>query len=71
MIVSEDKSSQSYLVLGATGGIGSNLCRRLAAQGVRLVLAARNRDALQRLANELHAPAVPLDANTKTTELPD
>ena len=37
----------SYLVFGATGGIGSELCRHLAAQGARLVLAGRNEEKLR------------------------
>jgi NAD(P)-dependent dehydrogenase (short-subunit alcohol dehydrogenase family) len=52
----------SYLVFGASGGIGSILCRRLAARGARLVVAARNRDKLERLADELGAVACPVDA---------
>ena len=51
-----------YLILGATGGIGSDLSRQLAAQGGRLVLGARNRDNLAKLARELGASYVTLDA---------
>jgi NAD(P)-dependent dehydrogenase (short-subunit alcohol dehydrogenase family) len=51
-----------YVVLGATGGIGSELCRQLAAGGARLVLASRRADALGALATEVGGSAFPLDA---------
>jgi len=52
-----------YVVLGATGGIGSELCGRLAGQdGARLVLGGRDQQKLDQLAGEL-------DAETRTVEL--
>ncbi len=52
-----------YVIVGATGGIGSALCRKLAAAGGRLVLAARHEDKLKDLADELGgATVVPTDA---------
>ena len=51
-----------YLILGATGGIGSALCRRLAQAGAHLVLGARSEDALNTLAAEVGGSAHPLDA---------
>lgn len=62
MTVPEQKSTQSYLVLGATGGIGSELCRQLAAQGANLVIAGRNEDKLRALAEECRGFPYSLDA---------
>lgn len=61
----DNRNSQNpvYVVLGATGGIGTELCRRLArADGARLVLGGRSREKLDALAGEL-------DAETRTVEL--
>lgn len=41
------------LVSGATGGLGRAISHRLASEGASLVLSARNRDALEQLAEEL------------------
>ena len=51
-----------YIVLGATGGVGSATSRRLATHGARLVVAGRNADAVHGLAVELEAEPFPLDA---------
>ena len=51
-----------YAILGATGGIGSDVSRRLANDGAQLVLGARSEDALDLLAEETGGAAVSLDA---------
>lgn len=49
----KDLSKQVMIITGATSGIGLSTARMAAAAGARLVLAARNEDALQRLTEEL------------------
>ena len=52
-----------YIVLGAGGGIGTAACRKLAAQGARLVVAGRRPETLAPLAADLGALSVELDAS--------
>lgn len=54
--------SAVFVVLGATGGIGSALTRRLAQRGARLVLGARTAERVRALADEVGWDAFPLDA---------
>ncbi len=49
-------------LIGATGGIGSALARRLTSRGVEVVLAARNEAKLATVAAELAAPYVSVNA---------
>lgn len=50
-----------YIVLGATGGIGSSLCRRIAGRA-NLVLASRSQDALETFSSEIGGHPHPVDA---------
>lgn len=51
----DDSSARAYLILGAGGGIGSALARRLAAGGATLMLVGRREEPLAALASELGA----------------
>jgi NAD(P)-dependent dehydrogenase (short-subunit alcohol dehydrogenase family) len=51
-----------YFIAGGTGGIGSEVARRLRVEGSEVVLAARNEARLQERAREIGARAVPMDA---------
>lgn len=66
--MTDGDSAPVYVILGATGGIGSELSRRLAAGGTRLVVGARNGEKLEALSENLGALPVKLDA-TKPGEV--
>lgn len=53
--MTDTEQKPAYVVFGAAGGIGGALCRRLAAQGARVLLAGRSQERLQALAQELQA----------------
>ncbi len=53
-----------FVIIGATGGIGSTVARRLHASGARLMLAGRTRANLDLLASELAARACETDATS-------
>lgn len=54
--------SNTTLIIGATGAVGSQLARRLRQEGHHVVLAARNEETLRELAKELEADYVVCDA---------
>jgi NAD(P)-dependent dehydrogenase (short-subunit alcohol dehydrogenase family) len=61
----ETSDKPVVLVIGAAGGVGSALCRRLAGRGARLVVAGRDEARLRDLASSLGLPeqdVAPLDA---------
>ena len=53
-------SDNIALVTGASAGIGAAICRKLVANGHRVVAAARNLQKLERLADELGSALQPL-----------
>jgi NAD(P)-dependent dehydrogenase (short-subunit alcohol dehydrogenase family) len=52
----------NFVIIGATGGIGSHLSRKLASAGHRLMLAARDAAKLERLAGVLSAHSHAVEA---------
>ncbi|QJW99957.1 SDR family NAD(P)-dependent oxidoreductase [Frigoriglobus tundricola] len=62
----------AFVIVGASGGIGSDLCRRLASRGpCRLVLAARDPAKLERLAEDLRAIRGDVSITTRTLNATD
>ena len=50
----ESLKGKNILIIGATGGIGSKTAKMLAGSGANLFLAARNKEKLHSLANEIN-----------------
>jgi uncharacterized protein len=65
---------ETVLITGASSGIGLELAKCFAADGCRLILVARNRDALEKLAEELRRKnkieAIVLPADLSLPETP-
>ena len=55
-------SVNKFIVLGASGGIGSETCRRLRGNGSELLLVGRTQERLSALATELDSPFRVIDA---------
>lgn len=60
--MSNNERSPVYLILGATGGIGSELARQLDGDGAKLMLAGRRAEALDELVGTVKQPSVMFDA---------
>ena len=56
--------SQVYIVLGASGGIGSEVCRHLTSRGDTVLGAARGEEGLERLATQTGAETLSADATS-------
>ncbi len=61
---SHETQRSSFVVLGASGGIGSEVARNLRNAGHEVMLAARGSDRLNAIAEELKAPFRELDATS-------
>ncbi len=66
-----DLSGRSALVTGASGGIGGAIARQLHAQGARVVLTGRRREALDELAQALGERALVLPADLAEPDAPE
>lgn len=60
----EEASRCVFVIIGAAGGIGSTVARRLHASGARLMLAGRTRAKLESLARELAVQSCEVDATS-------
>lgn len=59
-------NSNRIWIIGASHGIGRELARVFAAEGAQLILSARDRDALQRVADEIGGARIePLDVTDR------
>ncbi len=60
-------NGKSFLVVGASGELGSRFARALSARGARVALTARDAGALADLAAELDARAIPLEITDESS----
>ena len=56
------ENHELVVVVGASGGVGQELCRQLKQRGAQLILGGRNREKLEILARELDCPFLAGDA---------
>jgi NAD(P)-dependent dehydrogenase (short-subunit alcohol dehydrogenase family) len=56
------ENSPVMIIVGGAGGIGSAVARKLGARDCNVIIAGRNSERLERVAQETGAAAIPLDA---------
>jgi NAD(P)-dependent dehydrogenase (short-subunit alcohol dehydrogenase family) len=61
-VAATTEAAPVYVILGATGRVGTALCRLLSLGGSRLLIAARDTERLAALSDQVGAPAVSLNA---------
>ncbi|HEY2830394.1 MAG TPA: 3-oxoacyl-[acyl-carrier-protein] reductase [Thermoanaerobaculia bacterium] len=66
-----DLTGKNALVTGASRGIGEAIARRLAESGARVTLAARSRERVEQIANEIGSNADPLELDITAPDLRD
>ena len=59
------------IVTGASRGIGRAIAQTLAAEGMRVVIAARSRDALEELASSLTTESLVFETDLRLPDVPD
>jgi NAD(P)-dependent dehydrogenase (short-subunit alcohol dehydrogenase family) len=57
-----NENSPVMIIIGGAGGIGSAVARKLAARDCQVIIAGRNAERLERVAQATGATAMPLDA---------
>jgi hypothetical protein len=62
----EPVMTQSFVVVGAHGGVGEALCRRLAKGGARVLMAGRDAQRLAQLATDVGGETFALNATSAT-----
>ena len=62
--VKQDANVPVYLVVGGSGGIGSEVCRKLPKKQAKVVAASRNQEKLSSLSAETGVDPVVLDATS-------
>ena len=61
-----DLTGKTFLVTGASGGIGSEVCRLLSEEKARVILSGRDNSSLLKLKNEIGDEHIPLVADIST-----